>query len=91
MGKQKPMGKVPSLGGSPSAQAMANAMGGTSRPMRTAGKPAMSIKGIPAGLSSTQAAKKPKGKAPPSFIKGNVKGIKKSAVANVKGGSSSKR
>lgn len=78
------MGKVPSLGGGPAIQAMANAMGGNSKPMRGAGKPAMSIKGTPTGKASVQTAKKPKGKAIPSFKKGNIKGIAKKAVANLK-------
>lgn len=85
------MGKVPQLGGKPSMQAMAGAMGGNSRPMRSAGKPAKSIAGVPAGKASTQAAKKPTGKALPSFKKGTVKGITKKAVTNVKSGPSKGR
>lgn len=91
MAKQKAMGKAPSLGGPPAMQAMAGAMGGDSRPMRSPGKPAKSIKGLPPGKASTQRAKQPKGKTPPSFRKGNIKGIKKSAAANVKGGSQSRK
>lgn len=81
--KQKAMGKVPSLGGKPAMQAMANAVAGSSKPMRSPGKPA-NLSGMPAGKASTQMAKQPKGKAMPSFKKGNVKGIKKGSVANLK-------
>lgn len=83
---QKAMGKVPSLGGKPSMQAMAGAMSSGSQPIRSPGKPGKSIVGTPASKGSTQTAKKPKGKAPPSLKKGNIKGITKKAVANVKGG-----
>lgn len=78
------MGKVPSLGGKPAQQAMAGAMGGNSRPMRSPGKPARSLRGKPAGKASTQSAKQPKGKGMPTFKQGNIKGIKKGAVANLK-------
>lgn len=78
------MGKVPSLGGKPAMQAMAGAMGGPSRPMRSPGKPADSIKGAPAGKASTQKAKQPRGKGKPTFKAGSIKGIKKGAVANLK-------
>jgi len=81
--KQKAMGKVPSLGGRPAMQAMANAVAGPSKPMRSPGKPA-NLSGTPAGKASTQAAKKPKGKGMPSLKKGNIKGIKRGAVANLK-------
>lgn len=83
---QKAMGKVPSLGGKPSMQAMMGATGGMSQPQRSPGKPGKTIKGAPASKGSTQTAKQPKGKAPPSFKKGTIKGLKKKAVANVKGG-----
>lgn len=89
MATQKAMGRVPSLGGKPSTQAMKSALGEASQPLRSKGKPA-NLKGIPATKATTQAAKKPKGKAPPSFKKGNIKGIKKGVVANVKGGTTGK-
>lgn len=80
------MGKVPALGGKPSMQAMMGATGGISQPQRSPGKPGKAIKGLPASKGSTQTAKQPKGKSPPSLKKGNIKGITKKAVANVKGG-----
>ena len=78
------MGKVPSLGGKPAMQAMNGAMGGDSRPMRSAGKPSKSLTGMPAGKASTQKAKQPKGKAKPTLKQGNIRGIKRGAVANLK-------
>ncbi len=83
MAKQKPMGKVPSLGGKPAMQAMGNAVGGPSRPMRTPGKPA-NLFGVPPGKASTQTAKKPKGKAIPTLKKGNIPGVKRKSVADLK-------
>jgi hypothetical protein len=84
MAKQKPMGKVPSLGGTPAQQAMAGSVSSNSRPMRSPGKPGDSIKGVPPGKASTQTAMKPKGKGKPVLKQGNVKGIKRKAVANLK-------
>lgn len=82
MAKQKAMGKVPSLGGKPAMQAMANAVAGPSQPMRSPGKPA-NLMGKPATRATTQMAKKPTGKGKPSFKGGNIKGIKKAAVTNL--------
>jgi len=85
--KTRPMGKVPSFGGSPSTQAMTGAMTGKAMPMRSPGKPAKTIVGKPSSVAIGKSAKQPKGKAPPSLKRGNIKGIKKGSVANVKGGS----
>ncbi len=83
MAKQKAMGRVPQLGGSPAMQAMKNAVAGPSQPMRSPGKPA-NLMGVPPTKATTQTAMKPKGKGKPMLKKGNVKGIKKSAVSNLK-------
>lgn len=79
------MGKVPSLGGKPAMQAMANAVGGPSKPARSPGTPA-GIKTINVAKGSTQKAKQPKGKAIPTLKKGNIPGkkFKAGSVANLK-------
>lgn len=78
------MGRVPSLGGKPSMQAMMGAEGSMrNQPLRSPGKPAKSLKGKPATRGTTQTAKKPRGKGVPSFKQGTVKGIKRKAVANL--------
>lgn len=82
MAKMGNMGKVPSLGGKPSAQAMQGAMTGKSMPMRSAGKPA-GLSGKPASVPANKKTKQPRGKATPSLKKGNIKGIKRGAVANM--------
>lgn len=84
MAKMGTMGKVPSLGGKPAQQAMKNSVGGMSMPIRSPGKPA-NLSGKPASVPANKKTKQPKGKAVPSLKPGNIKGIKRGSVANLKG------
>lgn len=83
MAKMGKMGKVPSLGGKPSMQAMVGATSGKTMPMRSPGKPA-GLPGKPGSVPANKATKQPKGKGKVAFKQGNIKGIKRKAVANLK-------
>lgn len=83
MAKMGKMGKVASLGGSPAQQAMNNAVAGKTMPMRSPGKPA-GIKSNPPSVTANRRTKQPKGKGKVGFKQGNIPGIKRGAVANLK-------
>lgn len=83
MPKMGTMGKVASLGGKPAMQAMRNSVAGKSMPMRSPGKPA-GLPGKPASVSANKSTRQPRGKGKPSLKQGNISGIKRKAVANLK-------
>lgn len=83
MAKMGTMGKAPSLSGSPAMQAMRNGLNAKGMPMESPGKH-KGLKGTPSSVSGNGRTKQPKGKAKPTFKAGNVKGVKRSAVSNLK-------
>lgn len=64
-------------------QAMAASGKGAAMPKRSPGKPA-GLAGKPSSVPTNKGAKQPKGKGKPQLKMGNVKGLARKGVVNIK-------